>query len=208
MNVKTRLHFLHGEDPSHNLYRYASNTQKAWSICSFITVLLKFCGGSHIGPLIPRLLYPFNMAAWVNLIIQPEIQLGLEGHQARAFTLFAAIFSETIWFHRNQTVHKAIPPDIHVIIITLRQRYREHACAWTDKNFRSNQRWIPPPPQSTWNFNCHAACRGGQSFIPGVCSDSAGQIISAWTDSILSSNPLLAELSALFTGMAISPFFF
>lgn len=146
LNMKTRLHFLHGEDPSHNFYRYASNTQKAWSICSFITVLLKFCGGSHIGPLIPRLLYPFNMAEWVNLIIRPEIQLGLEGHQARGFTLFAAILSETIWFHRNQTVHKAIPLDIHVLINTLRQRYREHACAWTDNDFRSNQRWVPPSP--------------------------------------------------------------
>ncbi|KAB1206396.1 hypothetical protein CJ030_MR7G027596 [Morella rubra] len=57
-------------------------------------------------------------------------------------------------------------------------------------------RWNPPPP-SVWKLNCDAACRGSHSSLAVVCRDSSGSLLAAWTDHLVSSNPLLAELSAV-----------
>ncbi|KAB1227755.1 hypothetical protein CJ030_MR1G028902 [Morella rubra] len=63
---------------------------------------------------------------------------------------------------------------------------------------------VPPPPLG-WKFNCDAACRGNQAFLAVVCRDSCGRLTSAWTDTSLSSNPLLAELSAAFLACSSIP---
>lgn len=187
--VKSRLPFLYNEDVSILFcplcHAYIENVEHLLLNCCYARVLwmesywlLNLEAFGHL-----------SMLEWVGVIIQPELHLGLKGPQGRDFTLFAAIVSDTIWYYRNQVVHNNIQPDINAIILLMKRRYWEHACAWRSDEAEGSQYWIPPPP-SVWKLNCDAAAV--------VCRGFCSRLISAWTDFIGSSNPLLAELSAAF----------
>lgn len=72
-------------------------------------------------------------ADWVRFILKPGQLLSLPFDQHLNFTRFGAILLDSIWFTRNQLLHKGGGLNIIDLLFSIRSRYVELVAAWEDK---------------------------------------------------------------------------
>lgn len=95
------------------------------------------------------------------------------------FLLFAAILFDSLWFSRNQVVHRGIQVIPHIFIEKTRSLFLEHSIAWTNMmQLEHTPRWCPPP-ETMWKINFDVAIRPSCSFAAVVCQNAAGNLLFA-----------------------------
>jgi hypothetical protein len=118
---------------------------------------------------------------WILAIVFPSIWLSIPTCDSKRFQIFASLILDVIWMARNKLVHEAIQPDPLPSL------------------------WSLPPPGS-FKANFDVAVRGNFSVAAAIITDSKGQIITAASLKLSSSDALIGEASAalLATRLALS----
>ncbi|KAB1212801.1 hypothetical protein CJ030_MR5G011901 [Morella rubra] len=137
-----------------------------------------------------------DISSWLSFILNDVVSLPSHSSGARDWTLQTAIILDVMWYARNQVVHCDAVFHPSDLIANMKRHFVEHRAAWRDFDMRQHFVW-KPPDLGSWMFNCDAAVRGNMSFLATVARDDQGCLKGAWSDFLLSPNPLLAEFHAI-----------
>jgi hypothetical protein len=134
----------------------------------------------------------------VNPPVSPSTSLNPRTISIQSSVQFALIL-EAIWNYRNRYVHSNNLESPLVSIKTLELKIIEHwravtgmaAASATEKSF-----WCPPSPGSI-KLNVDAAILPTSARIAVIARDEGGLLIKAWAKSVVTSDPLIAEATAI-----------
>jgi hypothetical protein len=140
---------------------------------------------------------------WILAIVFPSVWLSIPTRDSKRFQIFASLILDVIWMARNKLVHEAIQSDPVMAINQVTVLLDFHLSAWQATALPSL--WSLPPPGS-FKANFDVAVRGNFSVAAAVITDSKGQIITAASLKLSSSDALIGEVSAalLATRLAFS----
>lgn len=102
---------------------------------------------------------------------------------------------DSVWYARNQAVHKGKFPDALELAKETARRFTDHSKAWEEKNGAS-RKW-GAPEKDQWKVNCYVAVPRDNLYFAAICRDCSGRVLNAWTGKKRGKNPLTGEALAV-----------
>jgi ribonuclease HI len=152
-----------------------------------------------------------NHQELLNFVVNPPLCPGVSVQQKtlKAQTsIQLALTLESIWNLRNQVVHNNAQVNHLVIVKNLEERIIEHfnilnPATCCNTLLEVLPRWSAPPPNSV-KFNVDAATSKNGFTIAAIARDDAGFVIHCWSKSFPTTDPLIAETTALLWALEIA----
>jgi hypothetical protein len=152
-----------------------------------------------------------SLPEWIKSILTPHSSFGIPVADSHLFWIYAAVLCDTMWFSRNQAVHKGVIPNVSTLAAKIRRVSVEHYVAWSQKLLPITEAWTKPP-QGWCKLDFDVVLREGFSTQASVCRNSNGEIIKTITQvsppcSAVYGKALAAKLAgALATSLQLDKF--